>query len=115
METRTVVIGIAGELVQGNTNTIRISRKDANRPLDITEVEKMIRLIQERAETKAKAKISAETGSKSPEVKLVNTAVVSMDIDGYHVSNPIGFQGKDVVVQLYTAFAPQVHIGALER
>jgi cell division protein FtsA len=40
---------------------------------------------------------------------------VSIDIDGYPVTNPIGFQGKDVVVQLYTAFAPMIHIGALER
>ena len=49
------------------------------------------------------------------EVKLVNSALVSIHIDGYKVSNPIGFQGKDVAVQIYTAFAPMVHIGALER
>lgn len=44
-----------------------------------------------------------------------STALVSIHIDGYKVSNPIGFQGKDVSVQIYTAFAPMVHIGALER
>src|SRR5690606_11789496 len=33
----------------------------------------------------------------------------------YKVSNPIGFQGKEIIIQLYTAFAPMVHIGALER
>ena len=46
---------------------------------------------------------------------MVNSALVSIHIDGYKVSNPIGFQGKDVAVQIYTAFAPMVHIGALER
>lgn len=115
VQTRTCVIGIAGELVQGNTTTIRINRKDPNRALDITEIDRMIRLIQERAEIKAKARIHADTGGKSPEVKLVNSALVSMEIDGYKVTNPVGFQGKDVTVQLYTAFAPQIHIGALER
>ena len=45
----------------------------------------------------------------------MNSALVSIHIDGYKVSNPIGFQGKDVSVQIYTAFAPMVHIGALER
>ena len=40
---------------------------------------------------------------------------MSIHIDGYKVSNPIGFQGRDVAVQIYTAFAPMVHIGALER
>jgi len=38
-----------------------------------------------------------------------------MEIDGYPVTSPVGFQGKDVLVQLYTAFAPLIHIGALER
>jgi len=38
-----------------------------------------------------------------------------MQIDGYDVTSPIGFQGREVLVQLYTAFAPMIHIGALER
>lgn len=115
VSSRTCVIGIAGELVQGNTTTIRVNRKDPNRALDITEIDRMIRLIQERASERAKAKIQEETGGKTPEVKLVNSALVSMEIDGYKVTNPVGFQGKDITVQLYTAFAPQIHIGALEK
>jgi cell division protein FtsA len=54
-------------------------------------------------------------GGKEVAVRLVNSALVSIEIDGYPVTNPIGFQGRDVVVQLYTAFAPMIHIGALER
>ncbi len=56
-----------------------------------------------------------ELGGKEVSVRLVNSALVGMEIDGYKVTSPIGFQGKDVVVQLYTAFAPMIHIGALER
>ena len=36
---RTVVIGIAGELVKGTTTTVRVKRADAEKPLDISEVE----------------------------------------------------------------------------
>jgi cell division protein FtsA len=46
---------------------------------------------------------------------MVNSALVHILIDGYEITNPIGFQGKEVSVQLYTAFAPMIHIGALER
>jgi cell division protein FtsA len=56
-----------------------------------------------------------ELGGKTVDVRLVNSALVSIEIDGYPVTNPIGFQGKDVVIQLYTAFAPLIHIGALEK
>ncbi len=112
---RTAVIGIAGELVKGTTSTVRISRKNATKPLDIAEMEKIIRLVQERAEVKARNQLAVELGGKEVEVRLVNSALVSIDIDGYAVTNPIGFQGRDVMVQLYTAFAPLIHIGALER
>lgn len=112
---RTAIIGIAGELVKGTTTTVRVTRKQATRPLDIAEMEKIINLVQERAQTKAKQQLAWELGGKEVEVRLVNSALVSIEIDGYPVTNPIGFQGKDVVVQLYTAFAPMIHIGALEK
>ncbi|HEV2402569.1 MAG TPA: cell division FtsA domain-containing protein [Candidatus Saccharimonadales bacterium] len=112
---RSAVIGIAGELVKGTTATVRVIRKQPDKPLDLTEVERIIKLVQQRAESRAKKQLAWELGGKSVEVRLVNSALVGIEIDGYKVTNPIGFQGSDVVVQLYTAFAPMIHIGALER
>jgi cell division protein FtsA len=112
---RTAVIGIAGELVKGTTTTVRVTRKQPDKSLDLAEVEKIIKLVQQRAEAKAKKQLAWELGGKEVEVRLVNSALVGIEIDGYKVTSPIGFQGKDVVVQLYTAFAPMIHIGALER
>jgi cell division protein FtsA len=112
---RTAIIGIAGELVKGTTTTVRVARKQSDKPLDILEMEKIITLVQNRAQEKAKQQLAWELGGKEVEVRLVNSALVSIEIDGYPVTNPIGFQGKDVVVQLYTAFAPMIHIGALEK
>jgi cell division protein FtsA len=112
---RTCIIGIAGELVKGTTTTVRVARKNSTKALDIEEMEKIINLVQARAEDKAKTQLAWELGGKAVDVRLVNSALVSIEIDGYPVTNPIGFQGRDVVVQLYTAFAPMIHIGALEK
>jgi cell division protein FtsA len=115
LQAKRVVIGIAGELVKGTTDTIRYRRPQPDRPLDDSEMEFIIEKVQERAQVKAQQQIALETGNDEVEVKLVNSALVGIHIDGYKVSNPIGFQGRDVAVQIYTAFAPMVHIGALER
>ncbi|MBP6962393.1 ethanolamine ammonia-lyase reactivating factor EutA [Candidatus Saccharibacteria bacterium] len=112
---RAVVIGIAGELVKGTTITVKVQRKDAKKALDIEEVERIVELVQKRAYDRAKQQIADELGGKDIDVQLVNSALVRMEIDGYEVTNPVGFQGKQVVVQLYTAFAPLIHIGALEQ
>ena len=115
IQAKKAVIGIAGELVKGATNTIKYRRPQPNRPLDEAEMEFIIDKIQERAQLKAQREIALETGNQEAEIKLVNSAIVGIHIDGDKVSNPIGFQGKDVSIQIYTAFAPTVHIGAIER
>lgn len=115
VQAKRAVIGIAGELVKGITQTIRYKRPQPDKPLDMAEMEFIIEKVQERAQARAQKEVAWETGNQDVEIKLVNSAIVSIHIDGYKVSNPIGFQGKDVAIQIYTAFAPMVHIGALER
>lgn len=112
---RSAIIGIAGELVKGTTSTVHFTRKNSAKEIDIDEMTRIIELVQERAEAKARRDLAWELGGKNVEVRLVNSALVRIDIDGYKVTNPVGFQGKDVVVEMYTAFAPMIHIGALER
>lgn len=114
-QAKRVVIGMAGELVKGVTNTIRYRRPRPDKPLDEAEMEFIIQKVQERAQGRAQEQIALETGNQDVEVKLVNSALVSIHIDGYKVSSPLGFQGRDVAIQIYTAFAPMVHIGALEK
>ena len=47
-------------------------------------------------------------------MRLVHAAIVEMTIDGYPVSNPIGFPGRQVEIGIFNAFAPMVHLGALQ-
>lgn len=112
---RTAMVGIAGELVKGTTATVRFTRKNSSDEINVDEMQHIIELVQERAEQKARRDLAWELGGKDVQVRLVNSALVRIDIDGYRVTNPVGFQGKDVLVEMYTAFAPMIHIGALER
>lgn len=109
-----VVIGIAGELVKGASTTVRYKRAASSDPIDMTELKKILDRVQYRAFERAREQLTWETGMKEIEVKLVNTAIVDVQIDGYRVTNPIGFQGRDVSIQLFNAFAPMVHLGALQ-
>ncbi|HVQ44240.1 MAG TPA: cell division FtsA domain-containing protein [Candidatus Saccharimonadia bacterium] len=109
-----VVIGIAGELVKGASTIVRYKRATPSDPIDMAELRKILDRVQYRAFERAREQLTWETGYKELEVKLVNTAIVDVQIDGYRVTNPIGFQGKDVSIQLFNAFAPMVHLGALQ-
>ncbi|HBG81280.1 TPA: hypothetical protein DDW69_00380 [candidate division CPR2 bacterium] len=108
------VIGIAGELVKGTTTTIHYERLNPKEKIDYTELNNILNKVQYQAFEQTRKQLAWETGYKEIEVKLVNAAVVDVHIDGYHVTNPIGFQGRDVSIGIYNAFAPLVHLGALQ-
>jgi cell division protein FtsA len=111
---RQCVVGIAGELVKGATTTIHYRRENPTEKITIKELREIIEQVQQRAFDKIKDQITWETGQSEVDVKLVNSAVVDVKIDGYKVTNPVGFQGRDVLVGIFNAFAPIVHTGAIQ-
>jgi cell division protein FtsA len=108
------VLGIAGELVKGGTTSVSYRRSKPDVRIDMAELQDIIGRIQKQALQNVRKQLRWETGSDDMDVKLVNAAVVDVKIDGYRVTNPIGFQGKDVTIQVFNAFAPMVHLGALQ-
>jgi cell division protein FtsA len=109
-----VVIGIAGELVKGFTTVLDQQRARADAPITQAELGKLIEGVQHQAMREAERSVTWETGLQSVDVRLVHAAIVGAWIDGYAVTNPIGFQGRNVRIAVFDAFAPLVHLGALQ-
>jgi len=109
-----MILGISGELVKGTTTTTSYVRRDANSKIDLSELKNIVHKVQWRAFDAARSQLSHETGYNEIDVKLVNAAIVDTRIDGYKVTNPIGFQGKEVTLSIFNVFAPLVHFGALQ-
>ena len=109
-----VVIGIAGELVKGFTTTHSQERKKPDLPITEAELQKLIDGVQRAALREAERSITWETGLPQVDVRLVHAAVTGAAIDGYALTNPVGFQGRHVKIGIFNAFAPLVHLGALQ-
>src|SRR5947199_10229815 len=109
-----VVIGIAGELVKGFTTTHSQERKRPDVAITEAELQRLIDAVQRQALREAERSITWETGLPNVDVRLVHAAIVGASIDGYALTNPIGFQGRHVKIGIFNAFAPLVHLGALQ-
>src|SRR4051812_34420843 len=109
-----VVIGIAGELVKGFTTNHSQERKRPDAPITEAELQKLIDTVQKEALREAERSITWETGLPNVDVRLVHAAIVGASIDGYALTNPVGFQGRHVKIGIFNAFAPLVHLGALQ-
>lgn len=109
-----LIMGIAGELVKGATTSISYTRREPDTKIDIAELKNIVHKVQWKAFDEVRSQLAFETGYNEIDVKLVNAAIVGVSIDGYKVANPLGFQGKEVTLSIFNAFAPLVHYGALQ-
>ena len=109
------VVGVAGELIKGSTTTVNYNRENPNKPITENEMQEIIKKVQQKSGEVAKKTVALETGNDNVEVRLINSAIVSLNIDGYKISNPIGFKGSELTIQFYTAFAPLIHVAAIEK
>lgn len=108
------IVGIAGELVKGTTTTVHYERIRPEIRIDLPELKNIIQKVQWKAFDRIRQQLAWETGHSEIEVKLINAAIVDVRIDGYKISNPVGFQGRDVSIAVFNAYAPMIHLGALQ-
>src|SRR5712691_10953848 len=109
-----VVIGTAGELVKGTSVVVNKQRQQPTKPITPEELEALITDAQQKLLKNAKDLIAAEIGYQNIEVRLTNSAVVSVRIDGQAVYNPIDLRGRHFTLTLFSAFAPLMQLGAFD-
>lgn len=109
-----LILGIAGELVKGYTATVTLDRKSPDTKIAMNELKSLVSDIQWKAFDRIRKQLAFETGFNEIDVKLISSAVVESRIDGYRISNPIGFQGKKISMAVFNCFAPLVHLGSME-
>jgi cell division protein FtsA len=108
------IVGIAGELVKGTTTTVHYERAKSDMEIGLPELKNIIQKVQQKAYERIQSQIAWETGQSNIDIKLINAAVSDVRIDGYRINNPLGFQGHNVSISVFNAYAPTIHLGAIE-
>jgi cell division protein FtsA len=107
------VMGVAGELVKGTTTTVHYERSNPQERIDMPELKEIIQRVQWKTFERIREQVEWEIG-RSADVKLINAAIVDVRIDGYRVTNPLNFQGKSLSISVFNAYAPMMHLGAVD-
>ena len=109
-----VVIGIAGEQVRGFSTAVAMPRANPQARITEADLATALQAVQRRAMREAVRQMSHELGVSEVNVKLVHSAVTGVRVDGYVVTNPLDFQGRNLEITVFNTFAPLTHIGALQ-
>jgi cell division ATPase FtsA len=88
-------------------------RSTPNNPITMEEIDKMVGQTEGRALQQLQGRILERIEGSDADMRIASTCLTSLSIDGQKVTNPLGFTGKNIKLQLLNIFVPQSRTQAL--
>lgn len=110
-----MVFGIAGDFIKGRTSSVLHKRQDSDTKINLSELSNIIHKSEWKAFADDRKLLSEEVGFSEIDFKLVDSAIVGITIDGYKVTNPLGFQGKEVEIKIFNSFSSTGQYEAIQN
>lgn len=111
---KSVIVGVNGQLVESVTTTVHYDRANPEQSLDANELKNIIYKVQQRSSERLKAVLKDKFDDAHPDVELIHAAIVGVELDGYALENPIGFQGKRLTLTIFNAYIPLVYASMMQ-
>jgi cell division protein FtsA len=111
---KSVIVGVCGQLVESVTTTVHYDRAHPEEILESLELKNIIYKVQQRSSERLRNVLREKFSDAHPDVELIHAAVVDMQLDGYTLGNPIGFQGKRLTLTIFNAYIPLVYASMMQ-
>jgi len=113
---RNVVMGIAGEYIQGVSIVVNYQREQ-NYEKEVTEKEegKILSQIRHKIEASGKEDLSQRIGLTNDDIEILHITQTGLEIGGMPVDSLVGYKGRDVRLHFYASFAPKTYTEALKK
>jgi len=111
-----VVLGIAGEFIQGVSIIVNYERDEKfDEEVTIQEQKKIVGKVFEQITENGKEDLARRTGLSNEDIEILHITVTGMEIGGMTVDSLVGFKGKNVKLFFYASFAPKTFIDSLRK
>jgi cell division protein FtsA len=113
---KNVVMGIAGEYIQGVSIVVNYQREE-NHEKEVTTKEegKILTQIRNKIEASGKEDLSQRIGLTNDDIEILHITQTGLEIGGMPVDSLIGYKGRDVRLHFYASFAPKTYTEALKK
>lgn len=109
-----VVMGIAGEYIQGVSIIVNYEREQKfNEEVTQKEQTDIISRVHSKILDSGKEDLAKRTGLVSADIDILHVTITGMEIGGMSVDSLVGFRGRDVKLYFYASFAPKTYTSAL--
>ncbi|MBI4836841.1 MAG: hypothetical protein HY813_00325 [Candidatus Portnoybacteria bacterium] len=114
-EVNKAIIGMTGQSLKCSTALVSYDRKNASETIDLSEIKNIVQKSQWRAFDDLRKREAEEYGLSETEIKLVDGLITDAKVDGYRVSDPIGFEGKEITLTIFNIYTSLFYLDLLRR
>ncbi len=101
-----IIINIPTSTIISSGKNLSYTRTAADENISIEELDYIVAKAEKEALKEAKAQIYNKTGYSEVDMKLITSSITDINIDGFKVTNPLGFTGKNINLSLLNIFIP---------
>ncbi|MFS8131381.1 MAG: cell division FtsA domain-containing protein [Candidatus Dojkabacteria bacterium] len=110
-----MIIGIAGESVQGVNILVNVERENPEMEISDKEIEQIIQKVKKHTFESTKEDLAEELGIPSKQLVEIDSYINSVYIDGTRVLNAVGYKGSELIYRVFSTFAPRIHIDTINQ
>lgn len=114
-EVNRAIVGMTGQSLKCSTAIVSYDRKNASETIDLSEIKNVVQKSQWRAFDDLRKREAEDYGLSETEIKLVDGLITNVKIDGYRVSDPIGFEGKEITLTIFNIYTSLFYLDLLRR
>lgn len=113
---KSVVMGIAGEYIQGVSIIVNYEREENfDKEVDEKEQRSILGRVNNQIQVTGKDDLAVRTGLTQEDIEILHVSVTGMEIGGMPVDSLIGLKGRSVKLYFYASFAPKTYVEALRN
>lgn len=101
-----IVLNLPTTTTISSAKNIRYTRSDPHQKISLPELDYIISKAEAEAIADAKKQISQKTGYLDVDMKLITSSITDMYVDGFKVSNPLWFTGREIELSVLNIFIP---------
>jgi len=106
------ILGFGGGFIKGETFSQKFFRENFQRTIDISELKNILQKLQWKAREEICHR-PEEAASCPP--KLLQSWICEARVDGYLVTNPFDFQGKEIMLSVFNSYSSADFFNFLEE
>jgi len=112
----TVVLGMAGELINGISITVNYDRgNNSKRPVSDDEERKIFNSIFSNILQNGRGELAKRLSTTEDNVEVLHITVTGVEVDRRKGQSLVGSTGREIKVFLYASFAPKKYVESVKR